>query len=233
MSKIKSNGLKSDRWHRCIRTLLNSCCRRNSHGAFLSKYGCSGRSAGWKCAVKSKSLAVYLAMQCKQQTLVRTLTFDGCISWRAESRCMPVKTQGMFKKNRDPSLQSWGELCRASRSRRFVRISWVFWRLGGWWEGAAGRCWETCCRGAGKHGRSMELSHFSTPHPLSFSGSFSRGRWAAGCHQLWFRSKGFKIRSTPKRTCSESCEGFYPHSSYSFKLNPTPPNVFNALSSGF
>lgn len=73
----------------------------------------------------------------------------------------------------------------------------------------------------------------SPPRTHCLSGSFSRGRWAAGCHQLWFRSKGFKIRSTPKRTCSESCEGLYPHPSYSFKLNPTPPNVFNALSSGF
>lgn len=40
--------------------------------------------------------------------LVRTLTFDGCIPRRAESRFMPLKTQRLFKK--DQFLQSWGEL---------------------------------------------------------------------------------------------------------------------------
>lgn len=90
--------------------------------------------------------------------------------------------------------------------------------LTAWWlmRGADGRCWETCCREQVNTGEARSYSTSSSgsstrtdrmrvhPHTLFFW-LFSRGRWAAGRHQLWFRSNRFKISSTPKGTCSESC----------------------------
>lgn len=82
-------------------------------------------------------------------------------------------------------------------------------------RGGDGRCWETCCREQVNTGEARSCPTSSSgsstrtarmrvhPHPLFFW-LFSRGLWAAGRHQLWFRSNGFKIRSTPKGTCSES-----------------------------
>lgn len=159
---------------------------------------------------------------------------------------MPLKTQGMFKKKKKKGILLYrvgGEPAEPPGAADLCGPAGCFDGSVGDERGlmvAAGK------RAAGKHGREHEAVPLlpaapphapfgcgSTPHPLPFSASFSRGRWAAVSHQLWFRTSGFKIRSTPRRTCSESCEGLYPHPSDLFKLNPTPPNVFNALSSGF